>query len=392
MNNNFKKIPLPTKDFEAKLEGSLKILFSGVFGSGKTTFLNDFFSDNENYESIHIHPVHYSVASNKDIFELIKYDILFQLIKKIDEKDFENFKSKIPYHLTLWAYLVSSTDSSKKTDFLASFLNFAGQSGRAFLEVYEKLKSLKKGFDKFHKSFQEDNPVEIQKYLKSPTEEKGHICEEDFFTELIRKLVAQIAENNNNKTVLVIDDLDRLDPEHIFRILNIFSAHIDFAGEGDNKFGFDKVILVCDYKNIENIFIHKYGVNTDFKGYINKFYTNIYWHNPSSLIIDTLDKYLFGIKTGNNSEVFGNTRDFTVIKAHLGFILTQLLYFNLITFRDLGKYDRTISMSKHYKLKAEKFRMANSILADYYLSADIVIYLLYNFFNENIPELRNTIS
>ncbi len=71
--------------------------------------------------------------------------------------------------------------------------------------------------------------------------------------------------------ILVIDDLDRIDPEHIFRILNIFSAHDKL---GENKFGFIKVILVCDINNIKHIYHHFYGKNVDFFGYINKFYSS----------------------------------------------------------------------------------------------------------------------
>lgn len=65
-----------------------------------------------------------------------------------------------------------------------------------------------------------------------------------------------------------------MDPEHIFRILNVFSAHLcDNLDEefSRNKFGFDKVLLLCDYGNIENIYHHLYGADADFKGYMSKF-------------------------------------------------------------------------------------------------------------------------
>ena len=38
-----------------------------------------------------------------------------------------------------------------------------------------------------------------------------------------------------------------------------------------SKFGFDKIITVCDYDNIKKIYAHLYGADTDFNGYINKF-------------------------------------------------------------------------------------------------------------------------
>ena len=76
----------------------------------------------------------------------------------------------------------------------------------------------------------------------------------------------------HQQNVLIVDDLDRLDPEHIFRILNILSVHQDFSN-GGNKFGFDKIIVVCDLANIKKIYEHKYGEKVDFRGYIEKFYS-----------------------------------------------------------------------------------------------------------------------
>ena len=78
---------------------------------------------------------------------------------------------------------------------------------------------------------------------------------------------------NKVTTVLLIDDLDRLDPEHVFRLFNIFSAHYDDVTES-NKFGFDKIIFVCDINNIQQMFNHRYGINVEFNGYIDKFYSS----------------------------------------------------------------------------------------------------------------------
>ena len=89
----------------------------------------------------------------------------------------------------------------------------------------------------------------------------------------------------NKKVILVIDDLDRIDPEHIFRILNILSVHNDFENQQEHKFGFDKTILVCDIANIRNIYRAKYGINVDFNGYIDKFYSKeiYYFHNEEAI-------------------------------------------------------------------------------------------------------------
>lgn len=46
-------------------ESNSKIIFSGEFGSGKTTFLKDFFDTNDNqYMPYWLSPVNYSVAAN----------------------------------------------------------------------------------------------------------------------------------------------------------------------------------------------------------------------------------------------------------------------------------------------------------------------------------------
>ena len=65
--------------------------------------------------------------------------------------------------------------------------------------------------------------------------------------------------------------MDRLDPDHIFRILNILSAHNDHFQ--NNKFGFNKVIVVGDLANIDKLYKYRYGPDSDFEGYIEKFFT-----------------------------------------------------------------------------------------------------------------------
>ena len=85
-------IEIPGKHFtrHLQLEGNDRIIFSGKYGSGKSTFLKEFFKDEtqeklfstERYEVVRIYPVNYSVSSNEDIFRLIKYDLILELISK----------------------------------------------------------------------------------------------------------------------------------------------------------------------------------------------------------------------------------------------------------------------------------------------------------------------
>ena len=58
-----------------------RTIFSARFGGGKTFFLNEFFLKySDEFEVIKLFPVNYQVEDNKDIFELIKSDILLHLL------------------------------------------------------------------------------------------------------------------------------------------------------------------------------------------------------------------------------------------------------------------------------------------------------------------------
>ncbi|MDO6818632.1 P-loop NTPase fold protein [Zobellia sp. 1_MG-2023] len=391
-NNRLEKVVMPFEDFEIKFSQNSKILFSGVFGSGKTTFIKDFFEKNDTYQSIHIYPVNYSVASNEDIFELIKFDILLQLIGKIPKEDFE--KIEIPYHLTLWTYLISKENLGGKIDFFASFLSFSAKYGGSLLKVYDQLKILKNKYELFHRKFQEDDLKTVTDYLGRKSTEIGNIYEEDFFTELIRTLIEQLKGSKSEGSlekpmVLVIDDLDRLDPDHIFRLLNIFSAHIDFMGvENDNKFDFDKVILVCDYNNVKNVFIHRYGLQADFCGYIDKFYSAIYWFSSSSFINKIIGKYLNDIDVGVGYDFF--TPDYRV-GGHIRYVIEELIKYNLLNFRELLRCNESYDL-RSGKSSLTKYPFAHkTIFYQFDFNVVTIIHFLLDFF-DNTSAFLNKIE
>ena len=110
----------------------------------------------------------------------------------------------------------------------------------------------------------------------------GCIYEEDGYTTLIRMAIEWISQDHSlngeerkaKKPVLIIEDLDRLDPKHLFRILNVVSAHIDDSNRPDivgNKFGFNNIVLVMDYDVTKHIFHHFYGAQACYDGYMSKF-------------------------------------------------------------------------------------------------------------------------
>src|SRR6478735_4862378 len=115
------KIPieLPKRDFtnHIGIPGNHRIIFSGMFGMGKTYFLNKYFEEKKDqYNAIHLYPVNYSVSSNEDIFEYIKYDIASQLLLN---KDIKFGSSEINELIHSINFL-----SSKPADILSPLLKF----------------------------------------------------------------------------------------------------------------------------------------------------------------------------------------------------------------------------------------------------------------------------
>ena len=62
-----------------------RVILSAKFGDGKTFFLEKFKEkckedENSPFEFITLYPVNYQVLENRDIFELIKHDVLLQML------------------------------------------------------------------------------------------------------------------------------------------------------------------------------------------------------------------------------------------------------------------------------------------------------------------------
>lgn len=73
------------EDFRHHLDAHDRTILSARFGDGKSFFLSHFIEDKdvaEHYTFLTIFPVNYQVTENRDIFELIKRDILLQMLLK----------------------------------------------------------------------------------------------------------------------------------------------------------------------------------------------------------------------------------------------------------------------------------------------------------------------
>ncbi|MCB9197532.1 MAG: hypothetical protein H6600_03675 [Flavobacteriales bacterium] len=290
------KLPMqiPDAGFSAHL-GDLrnhKILFSGKFGQGKSTFLDYYFKEREDlYNVFRLFPVNYSVASNEDIFRYIKCELIFQLLANNSDFDKEN----VGHSISREEFLDMNLDRV-----LAPLLLLAPKVGRNMYQMFEKYKELYAEYQKYHDSIQTDDKALAESYLQHFNEEEGGLFEDDFYTQLIRQQLQKLkVEDHRKENILVIDDLDRMDPDHIFRILNVFSAHFDqfhiYGNDTGNKFGFDRIILVCDYENLRHIYEYRYGKKVDFTGYINKYYsTEKFDFNNKSVvkrIFEDIDRY-----------------------------------------------------------------------------------------------------
>ena len=250
------------QDFKQVFEKESRIIFSAKFGDGKSYFLNEFINSYDekknDYYFITLHPVNYVVEENRDVIEYIKRDILFQLIKDDRIYDFKEGYDKI------FDAVCNKESLLKLGDFVASIIPIEGLK-----DGYEALKGLASTIHEKYKS--QDVLHVVDDYLNGFYGKSGSICECDAFTCLIQKSLEQMMA----KSVLIIEDLDRIDPAHLFRIMNVLSSQVDNPYYSEvphgNKFGFDKIILVMDYEIARHLFHHFYGKEANYEGYMNKF-------------------------------------------------------------------------------------------------------------------------
>ncbi len=331
-----------------------RTILSGIFGIGKSYFIEQFFKiKKDRYIAIKLNPVNYSVSQNEDIFELIKFDIAFQLFSQnlpFEKMEFDRTLVSEYYFMTNYKKIIRLlVENLSKLD---HNIDTIVSSTLALADKIEEERG-KAGIDE---------KADLQDFIATFYEKKGSIREENNITILINHLVLALKEENEGKQiVLVIDDLDRIDPDHIFRILNIFSAHFDSHAE-QNKFDFDKIVLICDVENIRGVFHNKYGTNIDFIGYIDKFYsTEIFYYHFRDVIVKSLDKFFLDVKT-TNKELQAQIEDRRTGYANheLSFILKYFILANGINMRmlvnflksefDPGSYTIHMGTSSHSRI------------------------------------------
>lgn len=365
MENNVKaenldtfKIPIEElfSVFEEHLdiENNKRIFFSGKFGIGKTYFLNEFFKNKKDkYECYHLFLVNYQINSNEDIVDFLKFDILVEMKKK-NETIFSDDDYKEIFNTPKLFYIWGKDNIED----VISLISIIFKLGRPFIDIATLIEK----FLKFKEEIQKGEGIKTNEFLEKIRDKK--ITESDYLSEIIKKKITE--QKGEKKSVLILDDLDRIDPEHIFRILNVFSAHFDEDGnEIPNKFGFDKVIIVADFSNLESIFHHKYGQDTDSSGYFNKFFSvEIFQFKNEELIKKVIKEIISKF----------NIKDNDVKKAiNGGYVLVEILNDILIKALDINGKEK---LNMRQLLKGIKFPLKSFDMEINWNNQEIMMYQL----------------
>lgn len=247
-------------DFNHKLELEPRVILSAGFGDGKTYFLKKFSERYEDkYHFFTIYPAQYVIGTNEVIFEYIKRDLLFQLVEKgifTEKVDVVGMLKELMDHVDI-------------TEVLSFFLS--KPVARVLGNTIKQLESLRGDVDR--------HTIKASSYLNSFMSVRGGLYENDAYTCIIRKCFEKMRAEDHKLIVLVIEDLDRIDPGSIFSILNIFGSHFDRhyvvdGEEQENKFGVDRLVTVMDYNNIRVLYNRYFGeeeADSNFDGYISKY-------------------------------------------------------------------------------------------------------------------------
>lgn len=211
------------KEFKIHLDSHPRTIFSAKYGDGKSFFMNkaiEYISREYDYVFLKIYPINYQVLENKDIFEMVKHDILYQmLLKNIIESDYD-----VDENVAMSFFLQNNINSVFEYFFdYLQILNSDNQVIKSALLGYQTIKVFKtfrNAYLKYKKECSKDDYVcNFLDKVKT-----NFSIEEDIITKVIKDNIKKCGK----KVVLVFEDMDRIDPAHLFRIMNVLSAQIDY--------------------------------------------------------------------------------------------------------------------------------------------------------------------
>ncbi len=334
--------PLVYRNLESKFQYVLEdthnnqILFSGPFGSGKTTFLKHYFDARKEYNVFRLFPVNYVLHDNSDVFEILKYDIILELIHM---NAFE-----VPDIDKLTKYVFSISQNIDQA--VGKMINLFSDTGKSVVEAVEVLeKSIENSRQDYNALG--DPLLSVRNFLTAVRKYKSY-SNNDYTTSVIKEKLALLKKNGEQKNVLIVDDMDRIDPDHLFRIISIFSSHIDIDNQA-NKFGFDKIIFVGDNENFKSMYFHRYGIVNSYNAYISKLCSKSPFNfDPEMELYTQIINIISGIKFKylHSEEVF----DIYVNKSpsvarYYNYILCAMIKSGALSLRELIKYQGTHPLS-----------------------------------------------
>lgn len=196
--------------FSDYLNNNCRGILSARFGDGKSFFLNEIKKQlSDKYIFIIIYPVNYQVAENKDIFEYIKRDILLQILMGIRDCFSDE---KYGFSLRLWGFL-NQQGKDLVSDIVSLIASSLANISQDAIKVFRNNIAKFKNFSEKTNHSQSDS---IESYLDEFASQKGGIYEFDPISRIIYQLITDIKEHNGKQVILVIEDMDRIDPAHIF--------------------------------------------------------------------------------------------------------------------------------------------------------------------------------
>jgi len=354
-----------------------RILFSAPFGAGKSTFLKNFFDETNDYIVFKLYPVNYSVAPNQDVFEIVKYELLYELLNRFPN-DIELNQEQFSMLLITQMFFLNQMKIDLPLKLLAKASSLVPGATAANETIINALINTTNSFKEYKKDVNKNEFDLLNEHIRVVQSQKGHIYESDEITQLIISLIDRVKAkkvegNSKVKTVLLIDDLDRLDPEHVFRLFNVFSAHYDDVTES-NKFYFDKVIFVCDIKNVREMFNHRCGFNVEFTGYIDKFYSSEVFNFdfkkylkeslPTLLNPSLYQPYKYFISGSIRSSIVERylLKPGQQVFETFKYILKSMIDFNIIRIRNLRRFTQ--------------FTLPNNLIETKYKNVNSVQYVL----------------
>lgn len=275
MENKHLEVPIdsPEKQFFAAIapDWNKYIVFSSAFGTGKTTFLKEIFRKREaDYKMIRISPIRYHVSADKDIINLIKYDLLWEILKTEPNgaKDLLETIEPSPTAYSILTKLLSEKPQLLPIAFATAFLTMWQETAIVAAEIPSILNPLYEAYrDKKTLVTDELEQKQLSEFVNLV--EKDSVLQIGIADQIIHRWAVRV-KSEKKKPVIVIDDIDRLYPKEIFRILNTISAAIDTRPDEGFLHDFSKIILVCDLDNIRAVYAHQFGIHADFQGYIDK--------------------------------------------------------------------------------------------------------------------------